>query len=387
MSLNSEAEVTEILIDGISIPLKGVTVYDGLDSTNTEYCLSANQGKVLNEKIDTTLTSANTYTDNKVAELVGEAPDTLNTLDELSEALKDNKDVVTVLEEAIANKVDKVEGKVLSTNDYTTEEKEKLASLENYDDTQVKLLINGKVNQETLTNYYNKTEIDNSLNNKVDNSVLEENITSINNSIPTKTSQLTNDSNFLSSIPDDYITETELTNKGFALASNIPTKVSQLDNDAKYLTSIPTEYITETELNAKGYITGYTETDPTVPSWAKASSKPTYTYNEITNKPSVKYLHKIELSLINSAHNTTASIWLDYWSTASSIYSSVQFVTHSSLSTALPCTGTVGGASGMSNAYCITILNSAVIVNKNTEIDINSSCTITDNIVGYMFYN
>jgi methyl coenzyme M reductase beta subunit len=159
MSLNSEAEVTEILIDGVSIPLKSITVYDGLDSTNTEYCLSANQGKVLNEKIDTTLTSANTYTDNKIAELVGEAPDTLNTLDELSEALKDNKDVVTILEEAIANKVDKVEGKVLSTNDYTTEEKEKLASLENYDDTKVKLLINGKVNQETLTNYYTKDEI------------------------------------------------------------------------------------------------------------------------------------------------------------------------------------------------------------------------------------
>ena len=42
----------------------------------------------------------------------------------------------------------------------------------------------------------------------------------------------------------------------------VPTKVSQLQNDS-------------------GYITGYTETDPTVPSWAKASSKPTYTYSEV----------------------------------------------------------------------------------------------------------
>lgn len=33
--------------------------------------------------------------------------------------------------EAVANKVDKVSGKGLSTNDYTTAEKEKLASLEN----------------------------------------------------------------------------------------------------------------------------------------------------------------------------------------------------------------------------------------------------------------
>lgn len=36
------------------------------------------------------------------------------------------------------NKVDKVEGKQLSTEDYTTEEKTKLASLENYDDSTVK---------------------------------------------------------------------------------------------------------------------------------------------------------------------------------------------------------------------------------------------------------
>lgn len=43
---------------------------------------------------------------------------------------------------------------------------------------------------------------------------------------------------------------------------NIPTKVSDLNND-------------------KGYITGYTETDPTVPAWAKASSKPSYTKSEV----------------------------------------------------------------------------------------------------------
>ena len=38
----------------------------------------------------------------------------------------------------VSNKVDKIEGKQLSTEDYTTAEKTKLASLENYDDTTVK---------------------------------------------------------------------------------------------------------------------------------------------------------------------------------------------------------------------------------------------------------
>ena len=37
--------------------------------------------------------------------------------------------------------------------------------------------------------------------------------------------------------------------------SEIPTKVSQLENDSNYLISIPAEYITETELNNKGYLT------------------------------------------------------------------------------------------------------------------------------------
>lgn len=45
-------------------------------------------------------------------------------------------------------------------------------------------------------------------------------------------------------------------------AITVPTKVSQLTNDS-------------------GYITGYTETDPTVPSWAKAASKPSYTKSEV----------------------------------------------------------------------------------------------------------
>lgn len=54
--------------------------------------------------------------------------------------------------------------------------------------------------------------------------------------IPTKTSQLTNDSGFLTSIPSEYITETEL-------------------NAKKYLTAVPSEYVTEMELNAKGYLT------------------------------------------------------------------------------------------------------------------------------------
>lgn len=58
-------------------------------------------------------------------------------------ATKANKneipDVSTLASKTELNsKVDKVEGKVLSSNDYTTSEKTKLASLTNYDDTAIK---------------------------------------------------------------------------------------------------------------------------------------------------------------------------------------------------------------------------------------------------------
>lgn len=49
-------------------------------------------------------------------------------------------------------------------------------------------------------------------------------------------------------------------------AITVPTKLSQLAND-------------------KGFITGYTETDPTVPAWAKKSTKPTYGASEISYDP------------------------------------------------------------------------------------------------------
>ena len=35
----------------------------------------------------------------------------------------------------------------------------------------------------------------------------------------------------------------------------MPTDISELNNDVGYITSIPSEYVTETELNAKGYLT------------------------------------------------------------------------------------------------------------------------------------
>lgn len=62
--------------------------------------------------------------------LVNGAPETLDTLKELADAISENKDMSDALNAAIGTKVDKVDGKELSTNDYTTEEKDKLSGID-----------------------------------------------------------------------------------------------------------------------------------------------------------------------------------------------------------------------------------------------------------------
>lgn len=71
-----------------------------------------------------------TYVDSKVAGIVDSAPETLNTLNELSAALGDDPNFATTIATQIGGKVDKVNGKGLSTNDYTTGEKNKLAGID-----------------------------------------------------------------------------------------------------------------------------------------------------------------------------------------------------------------------------------------------------------------
>lgn len=70
-----------------------------------------------------------TYVDTSVAGLVDSAPETLDTLNELSAALGNNPNFATTVANQIGTKVDKVNGKGLSTNDYTTAEKNKLSGI------------------------------------------------------------------------------------------------------------------------------------------------------------------------------------------------------------------------------------------------------------------
>jgi hypothetical protein len=76
-----------------------------------------------------TLQSAKDYVDKAIAELVDGSPAALDTLKELSAALGNDPNFATTVATQIGRKVDKVTGKGLSTEDYTSEEKAKLAGV------------------------------------------------------------------------------------------------------------------------------------------------------------------------------------------------------------------------------------------------------------------
>lgn len=70
--------------------------------------------------------------DSRINALVNGAPAAYDTLKEIADYIAQNESVVTALNAAIGNKVDKISGKGLSTNDFTTALKTKLEGLSNY---------------------------------------------------------------------------------------------------------------------------------------------------------------------------------------------------------------------------------------------------------------
>lgn len=154
------------------------------------------------------------------------------------------------------------------TNDsgYITSQSLSIYALKSEIPTKVSDLTNdtGFITALALSNYYTKTETDNliatsgsSLSSDILDTVSE--TYAEKSEIPTKTSDLTNDSGYITSL-EGYLTKAQADLLyqpigNYALASQLPTKVSDLTNDSGFLTAIPSEYITETELAGYGYLT------------------------------------------------------------------------------------------------------------------------------------
>lgn len=94
----------------------------------------------------------------------------------------------------------------------------------------------------------------------------------------------------------------------YANKSDIPKKTSQLTNDSGFLTKVPSEYVTDTELNAKGYLTKHQDisnlatknelhshsnksvldniSQTTINNWNNKSNF-SGSYNDLINKPTI----------------------------------------------------------------------------------------------------
>ncbi len=105
--------------------------------------------------------------------------------------------------------------------------------------------------------------------------------------VPTKVSAFTNDAGYLTEHQDlsEYAKKTEIPSVPVKSVNGKTGAVSLTASDVGALPSTTVIPTVPTKLSAftndSGFITGYTETDPTVPAWAKASTKPSYSKSEV----------------------------------------------------------------------------------------------------------
>ena len=189
-------------------------------------------------------------------------------------------------------KVDKISGKGLSTNDYTSEEKAKVASLKNYDDTALKSSISSL-----------QTEVSK----KQDKLVSGSNIKTINGQ------SILGNGNITIEVGEDvdlsgYVTKVDADKiyqpKGnYALEDDIPINVSELNNDAKYITieQVPTVDLT-----------GYAKKEdiPTIPTKVSSfdNDKGYITIDDVTpyddTEIKKQIASKVDANYVNSAINS-----------------------------------------------------------------------------------
>lgn len=84
-----------------------------------------------------------------------------------------------------------------------------------------------------------------------------------------------------------------------------------------------TGYATQSWVNQQGFLTSFTETDPTVPAWAKASSKPSYSLSEISGTDDLQAIEALSGTsglLRKTGSNTWSLDTTNYLSSHQTIY-------------------------------------------------------------------
>ncbi len=108
------------------------------DATTLQAAKSYTDATAASERVESeaadrqTLADAKAYVDAAIEQLVNGSPAALDTLKELSDALGNDPNFAATITNALAGKVDKVAGKGLSAEDFTTALKAKLAAIDDY---------------------------------------------------------------------------------------------------------------------------------------------------------------------------------------------------------------------------------------------------------------
>lgn len=312
---------TVALIDGYSVTLNGITT--NLDShvNNTDIHTPITD---IENMVGTAIGNLNyatpDYVDTKISGLVNSAPETLDTLKELSDALGNDPNFATTVANQIGTKANKdsvytkletdtlLEGKANSVHNHVVSDitdmpiiPTKLSELTNdkgyitnvaWEDVTDKPILSAvaisgnyndlsnkptipTVNNATLTIQKNGTTVNTFTANSSKN--VTANIT-----VPTKTSDLTNDSGYITSVSwNDVTSKPELSQVAISGSYSdlsgtpiIPTKTSQLINDSGFLTS------------SSGVITSV--------SWSDIKDKPNFStvatsgsYTDLSNTPTI----------------------------------------------------------------------------------------------------
>lgn len=171
---------------------------------------------------------------NKVRELIGTAPEALDTLGKLADALDNDPNFATNIINLLAGKVDVIDGKSLSDENYSLIEKNKLAGIE------------AKANNYSHPATHSANIIVENTSKRFVTDAERAEIAKVKDKanaadVPTKNSQLTNDRNF--------ITQSELGTAGYGDMSkstydkNNNGKVDIADNADRFGGKLPSQYM------------------------------------------------------------------------------------------------------------------------------------------------
>ena len=199
------------------------------------------------------------FVNEAVAALVDAAPEELNTLKELADAIDAHQDVydayVAEVNGKLAGKVDAVEGAGLMTD----EEKEKLAGLENFDATALQAEVD--VVEEEVAKKVDKVE---GFSLVADDEIAR--LAQVDNYDDTEIKEEL--AKKLEAVPEEYVTADELAAEGFlkehqdishlAVKADVDTALegkadADHNHDDVYLKEVPEEFVTAEEMAAEGF--------------------------------------------------------------------------------------------------------------------------------------